>query len=99
MSLPLYTLSLFLPSIIRDLGYTAAQAQLLTIPPYAVAFVKTMALAVLAERLAVRAPIIMASSSFAIIGYIVSKTPLHTSISLHHPSLPCAPLPSPSQQS
>jgi hypothetical protein len=32
MSLPLYTLSLFLPTIIADLGYSAATAQLMTIP-------------------------------------------------------------------
>ena len=44
MSLPLYTLSLFLPSIIKDLGHTSAQAQLLTTPPYAIAFIITMTL-------------------------------------------------------
>ncbi|CAI4220087.1 unnamed protein product [Parascedosporium putredinis] len=32
-SLPLYTFSLFLPSIIANLGYKAAIAQLLTVPP------------------------------------------------------------------
>jgi predicted MFS family arabinose efflux permease len=71
MSLPLYTLSLFLPSIIRDLGYTSAQAQLLTIPPYAIAFITTMTMAVLSERYHRRAPFIIGSSSFAIIGYIL----------------------------
>lgn len=71
MSLPLYTLSLFLPSIIKDLGYSAAQAQLLSIPPYACAFVTTMTLAVLAERFGRRAPFIIGSSSFAIIGYVM----------------------------
>ncbi|ETN39865.1 uncharacterized protein HMPREF1541_06091 [Cyphellophora europaea CBS 101466] len=71
MSLPLYTLSLFLPSIIRDLGYSSAQAQLLTIPPYAIAFITTMTMAVLSERYKRRAPFIIGSSSFAIIGYIL----------------------------
>lgn len=33
----LYAFSLFLPSIINELGYTANKAQLLTVPPYAVA--------------------------------------------------------------
>ena len=33
----LYAFSLFLPSIINSLGYTATRAQLLTVPPYAVA--------------------------------------------------------------
>lgn len=71
LSLPLYTLSLFLPSIIKDLGYTAAQAQLLTVPPYAVAFVLTITLAFYSEKYRRRAPFILGSSSLAIIGYIL----------------------------
>ena len=71
MSLPLYTLSLFLPTIIKGLGFTTAQAQLLTTPPYAFAFIITMSAAVLAEKTKRRAPFIIASSSFAIIGYIL----------------------------
>ena len=34
---PLYSFSLFLPSIIHELGYSANKAQLLSVPPYAVA--------------------------------------------------------------
>ncbi|KAI9806243.1 MAG: hypothetical protein M1825_006358 [Sarcosagium campestre] len=74
MSLPLYTLSLFLPTIIKDLGYTAAQAQLLSVPPYAVAFFLTIGVAVLSERTRYRAPFIMGSVSIAIIGYIILLT-------------------------
>jgi hypothetical protein len=74
MSLPLYTLSLFLPTIISKLGYTAAQAQLLTVPPYAVATILTVVVAVLAEKTHKRAPFIIASSSFAIVGYIILLT-------------------------
>ena len=71
MSLPLYTLSLFLPTIITELGYSAARAQLLSVPPYAVAFILTITVAVLSERFGIRAPFIAASSSFAVIGYIL----------------------------
>ena len=74
MALPLYTLSLFLPTIIKELGYTAAQAQLLTVPPYAVAFILTLIVAILSERLKLRALFIMLSSGLAIIGYIVLLT-------------------------
>jgi len=74
MSLPIYTLSLFLPTIIRDLGYTSAQAQLLSTPPYAVAFVLTMGFAMLAEKTRLRAPFIIAGSSLAIVGYIILIT-------------------------
>ncbi|KAK4948701.1 hypothetical protein LTR10_012705 [Elasticomyces elasticus] len=71
MSLPLYTLSLFLPTIISSLGYTAAQAQLMTIPPYAIAFFLTVGVAILSERYQRRAPFILVTSSLAILGYIL----------------------------
>jgi hypothetical protein len=71
MSLPLYTLSLFLPTIISALGYKAAQAQLLTVPPYAVATILTVIIAVLSERTQRRAPFVLATTSLAIIGYII----------------------------
>ncbi|CZR62961.1 related to PUTATIVE TARTRATE TRANSPORTER [Phialocephala subalpina] len=74
MSLPLYTLSLFLPTIIKTLGYSAANAQLLTVPPYAVATILTVIVAVLSEKTKKRAPFILASTSLAIIGYILLLT-------------------------
>ncbi|KAK5135549.1 hypothetical protein LTR08_005184 [Meristemomyces frigidus] len=69
LSLPLYTLSLFLPSIIKALGYSASSAQLLTIPPYALATFLTVVYAVVSEHYKRRAPFIMVSSLTAIIGY------------------------------
>ncbi|PVI08149.1 MFS nicotinic acid transporter-like protein Tna1 [Periconia macrospinosa] len=74
MSLPLYTLSLFLPTIIKDMGYTAAQSQLLTIPPYAAATILTVGWAVLAEKYKRRALFTLITSSLAIIGYIILLT-------------------------
>ncbi|KAE8375048.1 major facilitator superfamily domain-containing protein [Aspergillus bertholletiae] len=74
MSLPMYTLSLFLPTIIKELGYTAAEAQLLSVPPYAVAFVLTITVAILSERTHRRAPFIMGSTALACIGYIILLT-------------------------
>ncbi|KAG7288419.1 hypothetical protein NEMBOFW57_004769 [Staphylotrichum longicolle] len=71
MSLPLYTFSLFLPTIIKDLGYKAANAQLLTIPPYAFAFITTIGVATLSERIGHRALPLIGSALFAIIGYII----------------------------
>ncbi|CAI6277477.1 unnamed protein product [Periconia digitata] len=71
MSLPLYTLSLFLPTIINDMGYTAAQSQLLTIPPYAAATILTVGWAILAEKYKRRALFTLITSSLAIVGYII----------------------------
>ena len=74
MSLPGYTLTLFLPTIINGLGYSSTQAQLLSIPPYAIAFITTMSIAVLAERTKRRASFILGSSAVGIVGYIMLLT-------------------------
>ncbi|KAI0127258.1 major facilitator superfamily domain-containing protein [Xylariales sp. AK1849] len=71
MSLPLYTLSLFLPTIITNLGYSAATAQLLSVPPYAFAFITTLTVAILSEKLGQRALFIGGSALFASIGYCI----------------------------
>ena len=60
----------FLPTIINELGYTPAQSQLLSIPPYVGSFILTMGFAVFAEKTKLRAPFIIASSSLAIIGFV-----------------------------
>ena len=62
------------PTIIRDLGYSAAQAQLLTVPPYAFAFIVVLTVAILSERTHRRAPFIAGSSALAIVGYIILLT-------------------------
>ncbi|KAL0069548.1 hypothetical protein AAF712_003206 [Marasmius tenuissimus] len=74
LSLPLYTLSLFLPTIIKDLGYTAANAQLLSVPPYALATTLTLLVAIYSQRFSLRAPFMIGSSIFAMIGYIILMT-------------------------
>ncbi|KAI0926637.1 hypothetical protein AcV7_005526 [Taiwanofungus camphoratus] len=79
-SLPLYTLSLFLPTIIADLGYSAANAQLLTVPPYFVATVLTFAAAYGSHYFNRRAPVIMAGAVLAIIGYIILLTSSKTGV-------------------
>jgi len=71
MSLPLYTLSLFLPSIIKALGYKAASAQLLTIPPYALATLLTVVTAWISERHGRRAPYLICAALCAAIGYCI----------------------------
>lgn len=74
MSLPLYTLSLFLPTIIKNMGFTAAQAQLLTVPPYALAFITTVTASHLSFKVNARSPFIILACFVASIGYIVLLT-------------------------
>lgn len=56
------------------MGYTAAQPQLLTIPPYAVATIFTIFWAILSEKYQRRALFIIITSTIAIIGYIILLT-------------------------
>ncbi|KAF4620093.1 hypothetical protein G7Y89_g14729 [Cudoniella acicularis] len=48
--MPLYAFSLFLPSIITQMGYSSTTAQLHTVPPYVVAAVLTITIGFIADR-------------------------------------------------
>jgi MFS family permease len=67
----LYSFGLFLPTIIKDLGYTANSAQLWSVIPYAVAAVVTVFIAVLSDRLKRRGTIMLFTLPVSIIGYAV----------------------------
>lgn len=56
------------------MGYSAWQAQLLTVPPYSFAFITTLSVAILSERTGRRAVFIAGSAAFAMIGYIILLT-------------------------
>ncbi|PWN49580.1 MFS general substrate transporter [Violaceomyces palustris] len=70
----LYSFSLFLPTIIAGLGYKSWQAQLLTIPPYFLAFLVTMSVAHASFLVGKRLVFIIGSGLVAILGYIVQMT-------------------------
>lgn len=53
------------------MGYTSAQSQLLTIPPYAAATLLTLMIAILSSRARLRAPFILGTTSLAITGYVI----------------------------
>ncbi|KAK7955962.1 uncharacterized protein PG986_005184 [Apiospora aurea] len=65
----LYSFGLFLPTIIAALGYTANEAQLWSVIPYAAAAVVTVIVAFLSDRLRVRGIIMLFTLPIAIIGY------------------------------
>ena len=68
---PIYSYSLFLPSIIKGLGFTAVHAQLLTVPPNFLAFLTVIAFAFTSDKLKMRGPMILLGLSIAAIGYIM----------------------------
>ena len=65
----LYAFSLFLPSIISELGYTSTRANLLTVPPYAAAAIMTIAVGWIADRTKQRGLCNILVSILAIVGY------------------------------
>ncbi|KAI1206037.1 MFS general substrate transporter [Annulohypoxylon truncatum] len=71
----LYSFGLFLPTIIAGLGYTADEAQLWSVIPYAVASVITVVTAYISDRCRVRGPVMLCSLPLAIIGYgVIANT-------------------------
>ncbi|KAJ7230528.1 MFS general substrate transporter [Mycena pura] len=68
---PLYSFSLFVPTIIHALGFSANNAQLLTIPPYAAGCAVTIIIGALSDRARMRGPFIAALSLVGIVGYII----------------------------
>lgn len=65
----LYAFSLFLPTIIKQLGYSSTKAQLLSVPPYACAAVVTIFIGFLADRTRQRGLCNIAISLLGIIGF------------------------------
>lgn len=65
----LYAFSLFIPTIIKTLGYQSTKAQLLSVPPYALAAIVTVSIGFIADRTRQRGLCNMGICLFAIIGY------------------------------
>ncbi|KKA20108.1 MFS transporter [Rasamsonia emersonii CBS 393.64] len=65
ISTPFSSLSLFTPSITAGLGYSDLRAQLMTVPPYAVAYVVTVAVSWSADHFNARG---LHSAAFSLIG-------------------------------
>ncbi|KAL4902005.1 hypothetical protein BDW74DRAFT_187017 [Aspergillus multicolor] len=68
------SLSYFAPTIIQGLGHSDLQAQLFTVPPYAIAYPITLLLAWLSDRFKTRGIIAAGSCAMASIAFIVQAT-------------------------
>ncbi|KAL1999602.1 hypothetical protein VTN02DRAFT_4287 [Thermoascus thermophilus] len=68
---PLYGISLFLPSIIKELGYTSSTAQLLTVPMYVTAAAVSIVVAWYSDRVGQRSPFIFGFMCVIGVGFII----------------------------
>ncbi|KDN42315.1 hypothetical protein RSAG8_06806, partial [Rhizoctonia solani AG-8 WAC10335] len=71
LNVALSSISVFLPTIIRTLGYTNAKAQLMSVPPYACAGVIMIIAAKTSDRLRLRGPFVAGSLALSGVGYII----------------------------
>lgn len=69
------------PTVIEELGYSAAHAQLLTIPIYLFAMIVVIVFAFWSDRVKQRSPFIMAGFAIAVVGLIAQ-------LAIPHPKLP-----------
>jgi cyanate permease len=94
----LYAVSLSLPTIVNQLGYRTTTAQLLTVPPYAVAAIMTVAISAIADRTKQRGLCTIATSGTGIIGFILLMSPVSNGVKYFALYLaaaaiyPCVPL-------
>ena len=70
-AVPNYALKFSLPAIIKGMGYTSANAQLLTIPPYICGALSSYGFAVVADRTSWRMPFIVIPQCCVVIGYSI----------------------------
>jgi len=66
---PIYSFSLFLPTIIKNMGYTANNAQLMSVPPYVCACVFTIGASWFADRARQRGIFLLGFQVVAIAGF------------------------------
>ncbi|KAK6579872.1 hypothetical protein PZA11_007580 [Diplocarpon coronariae] len=71
---PLYSFALFLPTILKNLGFSNNKAQLMTVPPYVVACICTILGNYAADKAGQRGVFLLGFQSLAIIGLLMLIT-------------------------
>ncbi|KAI1384981.1 MFS general substrate transporter [Hypoxylon trugodes] len=66
---PLYGISLFLPTIIKNLGYSSSTAQLMTVPIYITAAILAVVFAFISDRVGKRSPFVISFFIMMIVGF------------------------------
>ncbi|KAI9442628.1 MFS general substrate transporter [Lactarius indigo] len=74
IAITVYVVALFTPTIVYELGFSAANAQLLSAPPFVCGSVLSFVVGVYSDRTNLRGPFIVAGAIVSLIGYIVAYT-------------------------
>jgi len=71
---PVYAIALFSPTIVNEMGFTAAAAQLLQVPIFVAGCIATITVGIMSDKHNLRGPYVIGSALVSIIGYIVLYT-------------------------
>lgn len=71
---PVYAIALFTPTIIKELGFSAANAQLLSVPPFFAGCACTILVGIYSDIHKLRGPYVIAGAFVSLVGYIVLYT-------------------------
>ena len=72
LGIPIYSVALFSPIIIKNLCFTAAQAQLMSIPPFLCGCISTIVISIYSDKVNLRGPFVVLGAAVSMIGYIVA---------------------------
>ncbi|KAL8372591.1 hypothetical protein RB595_002097 [Gaeumannomyces hyphopodioides] len=73
-AVPNYAMKFTMPTIVRSMGFTSAQAQLMTMPPYIVGAISAFVISALADRRGWRMPFIVGPQAAVITAFIILFT-------------------------
>ncbi|KAL8399501.1 hypothetical protein RB594_000038 [Gaeumannomyces avenae] len=73
-AVPNYAMKFTMPTIVRSMGFTSAQAQLMTMPPYIVGAISAFVVSALADRRGWRMPFIVGPQAAVITAFIILFT-------------------------
>lgn len=79
-SIGTYGFTATVPTVLKEMGYTTADAQLLTIPIYVFALIATVVVAFLSDHYQQRTPFIIGGFAIAVVGFIAE-------LAIPHPKL------------
>ncbi|KAG2138645.1 MFS general substrate transporter [Suillus bovinus] len=68
---PGYAIALFSPTIINELGFSAANAQLLSVPPFVAGAIGTIIVGIYSDKHNLRGPYIIGGALVSLVGYIL----------------------------
>jgi MFS family permease len=80
-SIGTYGFTATVPTVVKDLGYSSANAQLMTIPIYVAALLATVVVAFWSDRIQQRTPFLMGGFAVAVVGFIAE-------LAIEHPKMP-----------